>query len=231
MVVAINRRSCRATQRPWSRLSGRATERPGDRGRDQEDERPSDRRGERIDIHEIVKVFKEIPRLLTAGKSVTKSAREQIIKLCNITREACEARGLEMLPSSSTGCGPLLREDVAAIERTEVRAAVVEAVRTEIGRVNRPPLSFSQVAAMPPGGRLGAKPPAGASPSSHPELTKPALILTCEEDGAPRERATRALSEVIGFRETRYRPTAIRGLSNKRMKVEFDSEEQREDAL
>lgn len=140
-----------------------------------------------VDAKEILKVLKEIPRNLTVGKSLTRSVREQIIKLCNDAREACETRGLELSPAPVHEHGledaalrqDELKEEVVKIVRKEVRAAVVEAVRTEISREDRP-LSHSRVATLPPGGRLsGMGRPTGASPLPSSAPSKPALIVTC----------------------------------------------------
>lgn len=98
------------------------------------------------------------------------------------------------------------------IVRTDIWAAVTDAVCSELGRAasNAGVRSYAQAAK---------------------KTSCPALNVSCSSKGPAREQLDKALSSVLRYKETRYTPAAIKKLPRSKTRMEFKTEAQRKDAL
>lgn len=64
-----------------------------------------------------------------------------------------------------------------------------------------------------------------------PPVTRPALLVTSKAPTRTRQEAIEAFRSSISFRECDYAPTRIQPVSNNKLRVEFDTTQQRDDTL
>lgn len=73
--------------------------------------------------------------------------------------------------------------------------------------------------------------PAAKAASTTPPSTKPAIVVASKTPASSREETFRNLKSTISFRETNYAPAKVAPLSKNKLRIEFDTERDRDDAL
>lgn len=97
-------------------------------------------------------------------------------------------------------------------------------------------MSYANIAKRPALKRADARPPAHTNTSLPPPplmlpSTKPALVVSTKTPVGTRQEVVEAFRNSISFRETKYSPSKVAPISKNKLRVEFDSAKDCEDAL
>lgn len=97
-------------------------------------------------------------------------------------------------------------------------------------------MSYANIAKRPALKRADARPPAHTNTSLPPPplmlpSTKPALVVSTKTPVGTRQEVVEAFRNSISFRETKYAPSKVAPISKNKLRVEFDSAKDCEDAL
>lgn len=182
-------------------------------------------------MEDIIRAFEKIPKLLGSQRSVTRGIKEEIERICRDTIISCKILNEdEVIGKKGANEGSV---ELATMVRAEVKDAVKEAMRSELGRavaagVAPPQNTYAQT--MAAGYSVGKKktPFTTTGEATH---ARPAIIVSYTGEGAPREQIIKALRKLLPYEKTKYTPASIQKLSNGKAKVEFDAELHKEDAL
>ncbi|CAH2231964.1 jg4025 [Pararge aegeria aegeria] len=120
-----------------------------------------------------------------------------------------------------------LRGDLATAAYKTLRAPASAAAASYALMAGRPtPAHSTTPHPTPYASRTMTSPPPPLTPS-----TKPALVITTKTPVTTRQEAVEAFRKSISFREAKYAPSKVSPLSNNKLRVEFDSIRDCEDAL
>lgn len=159
------------------------------------------------------------------GRSVTKVNKNDIViaaqKILKIVKQ------LEKNPTKSQA--PTATE--ARADSEDVVSRIREVVREEVTRIcGQSPPTKSPKPTQPTFAEIvqGAK-----NPNQHrsPPTSKPALIVSSEAEVRSSAETLQRWRQAVDFKKTKYSPAGVRFVSNNKIRVEFDTMQQRDDTL
>ena len=180
----------------------------------------------------LLKFIKEsidkIPGLLTSGKSLTKPNKDEALLLCKSISDTVVR--LQKLPESSKR--PDLDATVIATPAKDSDAGVTKDfmlaefaklranIQSDIKSLPVPAAGVSYAAAV-------AKKPTIKTPAS-----RPAIILASGVEGVTSAKdVVSAWRKDVSFKDSQYAPAKVQVVSNGKVRVEFDSDSQRDETL
>lgn len=155
----------------------------------------------------IAKLAKNIVKIITTGKSVTVERKNTVISLAN------EIMLLTTRIEADTG-----------FDSTSIKSIVQGCIKEEITKLKSDLLkpSYAQMTKtallIPPTIKTTEKP-------KH----KPAIVVTAQTEN--KKETINAWRKTVSFRDTTFAPSKIIPLSNSKLRVEFETEEQRNTIL
>lgn len=157
---------------------------------------------------------KQIAAAIKAGKSVTSANKKTIVDLADSVHKACELL-TERLPNADSTIVEPDSRIIAATIRSEFAI-----LREELQR-QPTPVSYAAAASTQPN-RTSVKTP----------VSRPAIIV---ESGVPEIKSAKEVTEAwrkgVSFRDACFAPAKVQRVSNNKIRVEFDSDSQRQQAL
>ena len=164
--------------------------------------------------------LKEIPRVLSEGKSVTGDARKRVQELA-----AAADAAVHQLESASADADRTILD--AGVHESDVRDVVQDVMREELAKfreelVQRPPLSYAAAASA--SGRKSA-------PIKTP-VSRPAIVL---KTSGPESKSSKDVLDEwkkrVSFKDASFGPRRVQPISNGCVRVEFDCVQQRDETL
>lgn len=176
--------------------------------------------------HLIDSKTEEIHNKLTQGKSLTKNNKNDILQLLkeiqqstNIFCGSSEASNTFQQPCSAPA---LLDRATVSIIKDVVREEVSK-LQTSIENMQKP----SSPTSTPTYANMASAPPRTKEPKPIP-VTKPAIIVSAKDKVTSSEETKKIWRQSVSFRETDFSPAAVKYVSKNKIRVEFDSPEQRD---
>ncbi|XP_068619308.1 protein VASP homolog [Battus philenor] len=181
---------------------------------------------------------------VSEGKSVTAANKRLIVLAAEESRRAMAAYGRVAAASGSRDIsadmrsgngGDSLRQEILACVREEMakmKKDFTRAVHTTstsaavIAPVSTAP-SYAAMARLPANTSMT---PATNKPAP-PPTPRPAIIVASKTPASTKQAAVEAFRKSISFRQSNYAPIKVVPLSNSKLRVEFDTAQDCEDAL
>ncbi|KAL4703171.1 hypothetical protein ACJJTC_007667 [Scirpophaga incertulas] len=165
-----------------------------------------------------------IPEKLNETKSVTRSNKLEAIKHSESIKRITESIAINIKENPETqiiNTDPKLNKDTIKAIQTTIKNTLKEQLQTPI---SLPTQSRSYAAIV--------KTPyiATQSPTS-PHKTKPSIIVTANRQVKSPNETLQLWRQSISFTDTNFTPSHIKFVSNNKLRVEFDSEEQRQTTI
>lgn len=165
------------------------------------------------------------------GKTVTSLNRRLIVA-------AAEEIRLASLIFSSICASPSVTETPTSSALEEVKKEITAFVREEMASIKQlvaglpaASRSYAQAAATTAGQPAGRVPPYRPTASTAPPVTKPALIISSKKECTSSADTLSAWKKSVSFRDTNFAPANVQFVSNNKLRVEFDRDDQLETTL
>lgn len=162
----------------------------------------------------ISEIAAKIPTTLDCGKSVTSIAKKRAIDLAESITKACKLLSSRLPDADATICEPNSGVIIATLKEEFAK------LRDDLHRYPTPTTYASAAAAQP---RL---------PSVKTPVSRPAIIV---QSGVPEIRSAKEVTDAwrkgVSFRDASFAPAKVQRVSNNKIRVEFDSDSQRQEAL
>ncbi|XP_045538991.1 uncharacterized protein LOC123722161 [Papilio machaon] len=175
----------------------------------------------------ISKLTKCIITAVMDGRSVTASNKRVIIRAAEEIQCATTAF-LEVAHIASASSLPPPQSAQTDSCPNTLKDEIVACVREEIGKLRSLATQRSTYAQV-------ANTPRQTSPAKSMAPTfptnKPALIISTAKPTATRQEVVTAFKKQVSFKQVNYAPSSIRGISNNKLRIEFDSITQRDETL
>ncbi|CAG4948660.1 unnamed protein product [Parnassius apollo] len=159
---------------------------------------------------------------ISEGKSVSAATK----KLINLAMEEIRrsTRNLNTVIASTTpsALGEIKEELLSCVKKE-----MADFKKMVTASQARP--SYAQAAASTCGGRTPAI--NKTSPPSILPVTKPAIIVSSTEQSKTPEEVIKKFKTSYSYRESTYAPARIQRVSNNKLRIEFDNQQQRDDTL
>ncbi|CAG5043528.1 unnamed protein product [Parnassius apollo] len=183
----------------------------------------------------IQKLSDCITKAVSDGKSVT-AAKKRLINLAAEEIRRCGHK----LTSMSTVLAPANNPPSQSNMNSDLKADIVACVRSEMAKLKGQittqlqqqarPASYAQAAATSSG--PGSLPSVTTMPPARgTSNNKPAIVVTPKVTSKSRQEAIEAFKKSISYRTANYAPARVQAVSNHKLRVEFDTTEQRNDTL
>ncbi|CAG4949792.1 unnamed protein product [Parnassius apollo] len=183
----------------------------------------------------IQKLSDCITKAVSDGKSVT-AAKKRLINLAAEEIRRCGHK----LTSMSTVLAPANNPPPQSNMNSDLKADIVACVRSEMAKLKGQittqlqqqarPASYAQAAATSSG--PGSLPSVTTMPPARgTSNNKPAIVVTPKVTPKSRQEAIEAFKKSISYRTANYAPARVQAVSNHKLRVEFDTTEQRNDTL
>ncbi|XP_072948356.1 uncharacterized protein [Epargyreus clarus] len=164
-------------------------------------------------LTKIQHLSRRIVFAITTGKSVSSENKKLVINL---------AKEIETLS----------RETMVAVEQcdviADVKASIENTIKSEISKINKPtptivsPPTYAQMVSS----KITSPPTVSRLPKS-----KPSLIVYPSSEERSRKEVTEQWRRNINFKEVTYAPASVQPVGRNRLRVEFDSVDQRDETL
>ncbi|CAG4989836.1 unnamed protein product [Parnassius apollo] len=153
------------------------------------------------------------------AKSVTAANK----RLITIAAEEIRRANLVLTNITSTISNPAeeLKNDIITSVREEINQLKKSINNTAQNRSSYAEVASSNVHQSTTKNKQTAAPP----------ITKPAIIVTPKTEVQNKQEAINVWRKSISFRASKYAPTRVQAVSNNKVRVEFDSEEDRDETL
>lgn len=163
-------------------------------------------------LEQIVQLSKNIVSVINDGKSVTSVNKNSVKDL---------AVEIEMLASIII----LSIEHSNALE--EVKVSVENTIRTEISKLNS---TAPNKDALPTYAQIASSRTTSPPPINKPK-TKPSIIIHPSSEDNNRQQVSEQWRKSINFKQVGYAPAGVQPVGKNKLRVEFDTTEQRDETL
>lgn len=179
------------------------------------------------------------------GKSVTASNKDLIYDSAIEIEKACD-KYFELVAEeeerydptfNSPQCYKNVVTDLTKIIKEEVSSIREEIKVSNEATTNKLTSTYASIAGRQtqardtPGPAPKTTPAAKKPAAATPPTTKPAIVVVSKTPGASREETLKNCKATISFKDTNYAPARVVPVSNNKLRFEFDSERDRDDAL
>nr|XP_049701290.1 putative 115 kDa protein in type-1 retrotransposable element R1DM [Helicoverpa armigera] len=173
-------------------------------------------------ISTLNKLAECIAAAIAEGKSVTTANKRLISSAANEIR--CVAA---KIPTFSAP------QEICATQDGNLRQEIATCVREELSKHLATIATPLTPAPLPRSYAQAASAPAPRPVSKPPPPNKPALIVAPQGDSTSQTRqdVVQSFKNAVSFRTTSYAPSRIQAVSNNKLRVEFETEQQRDETL
>ena len=178
-------------------------------------------------LEHICELAGKIPVILGSEKSVKKVMKDEIVAIANQIASIAVNLKSKFVPlavsSDTTQFFGSLVQDVIRQEFANLQEATVNRQQHE-QQVQPPPMLYSHAVTAQPQ-------PSSERDPARDRVTRPALVIYSKEASDSREEIVKKWRKAVSFKNTSYAPAKIVPLSNNKIKVEFDTLEQRDETI